>query len=147
MLQGPDLSLNVLSKALIDPENDVAEALVQRWKATLVDFMEKEVCGIMDLVRKLDYLVQMDHTYPFHRSSILGKDLFPSFKKKILYCENKIFWLLLAMYIRRLVLYADHISFSDMANLKTTFSEFILAAKAVSTSLNASAFDSIKVGL
>ena len=51
------------------------------------------------------------------------------------------------MYIRRLVLYADHISFSDMANLTTTFSEFILAAKAVSTSLNASAFDSIKVGL
>ena len=66
----------------------MAEPLVQRWKATLVDFMEKEVCGIMDLVRKLDYLVQMDHTYPFHRSSILGKDRFPGFKKKICHREK-----------------------------------------------------------
>ena len=104
LVQGPDLALSDLVEELLRPEHCVSLAILHRWRHHLLAVLRQRVGGLMELNVKLEKMVFQEyvgHISLVMRSSVLG------------------------IFIRRLNVHFEALSFSDVSHLFYNFDQYV----------------------
>jgi hypothetical protein len=107
-LQGVDMPFSKMATTVLEhPDYTIHRTLKITWTRLLATFVNDGVSGIMQMMDKLEKLaVETSLVPPVHRSSLCG------------------------IFIRRILLGFEKLSFSDVSNLSKTFRQFYLEGTA-----------------